>query len=357
MSGLSGISSKNAGNIDLALWLKNQGAGSALERIVLAMAKAGTEIAHIARNAPLDGKSGAAGLVNIQGEEQKDLDIISNDIVLEHLKECPAAIALVSEEIPRLLINPGGEILSGNGAGGRPNYAVCFDPLDGSSNIETNSAIGTIFSILQLGDIAGSQPDQGDVFSAASSQVAAGYIYYGAATLLVLTLGKSVAMFALRGIAENGVLDGGSFVLVQDQLKILEIASEYSINMAYARFWDFPIKTYINDCQGGRPGPRGRDFNMRWSGAMIADVHKIFVRGGVFIYPALKKPGSETGKLRFLYEALPMAMLVENAGGKAIMGEREISGFLPSSLHQRVPVMLGSKEEVEILQNLYRQKH
>jgi len=345
----------NTQNIDLAFWLKNQGANSALSQIVLAMAKAGIEIAHIAKSAALDGKSGAAGQTNIQGEEQKDLDIISNDIVLEHLKNCPAAIALISEEVPELLINSGGKISSGDGANEQQNYAICFDPLDGSSNIETNSAIGTIFSVLQLGDFKGDQPDESDVFSAASSQIAAGYIYYGPATLLILTIGKSVAMFALNQDSER---EGNEqFILVQDQLTIPEIASEYSINMAYARFWDFPTTTYINDCQSGETGPRGKDFNMRWSGAMIADVHKLFVRGGVFIYPALKKTGSETGKLRFLYEALPMAMLVENAGGKATMGEQEISGFLPSSLHQRVPVILGSKEEVEILQNLYRQKH
>jgi len=340
----------NTQNTDLAFWLKNQGAFAALSQIVLAMSKAGIEIANIAKNAPLDGKSGAAGLVNVQGEEQKTLDIISNDIVLAHLEKCPAAIAMVSEEVPELLINPGGKISSGDGSNDRQNYAICFDPLDGSSNIETNSAIGTIFSVLQLGDFKGDQPDEGDVFSAASSQIAAGYIYYGPATLLILTIGKSVAMFALNQ-------DNEQFILVQDQLTIPETASEYSINMAYARFWDQQTTTYINDCQSGEPGPRGKDFNMRWSGAMIADVHKLFVRGGVFIYPALKKTGSATGKLRFLYEALPMAMLVENAGGKAIMGEQEISGFLPNSLHQRVPVILGSEQEVEILQNLYRQKH
>ncbi|MCF6327071.1 MAG: class 1 fructose-bisphosphatase [Devosiaceae bacterium] len=340
------ISSKNDQNTDLAFWLKNQNASSALSQIVLAMAEAGIEIAHVAKSAALDGKSGAAGIVNVQGEEQKDLDIISNDIVLEHLKKCPSAIALVSEEVPELLINPGGEISSDD----EKNYAICFDPLDGSSNIETNSAIGTIFSVLQLGVINGDYPDQNDVFAASKNQIAAGYIYYGPATLLILTIGKSVAMFAFSEVDKQ-------FFLVQDQLTIPKTASEYSINMAYARFWDASTTTYINDCQSGKPGPRGKDFNMRWSGAMIADVHKLFVRGGVFIYPALKKPGSETGKLRFLYEALPMAMLVENAGGKAIMGKQEISGFLPSSLHQRVPVILGSKEEVEILQNLYRQKH
>jgi len=242
------------------------------------MVEAGIEIANIAKNAPLDGKSGAAGLVNVQGEEQKDLDIISNDIVLAHMKKCPAVIALVSEEVPELLINPGGKISSDD----EKNYAVCFDPLDGSSNIETNSAIGTIFSVLRLGENVDEKPTERDIFAASKNQIAAGYIYYGPATLLVLTIGKSVEMFALNQ-------DNEQFILVQDQLTIPKTASEYSINMAYARFWDLSVKSYINDCQSGKTGPRGKDFNMRWSGAMIADVHKLFVRGGVFIYPALKK--------------------------------------------------------------------
>jgi len=329
--------------VDLASWLKNQGADSALADIVLALAGAGVDIARIARTAALEGNSGAAGQVNVQGEEQKDLDIISNDIVLEYLQKCPPILAFVSEEIPQLLPNRNGKI-SGEG---ETNYAVCFDPLDGSSNIETNSAIGTIFSVLQLEAQGAEQVSEQDIFDACKFQSAAGYIFYGPATLLVLTTGKSVAMFALEE-------KSGQFLLVQDQLSIATSAAEFSINMAYSRFWDRPVTTYIADCQSGKTGPRAKNFNMRWSGAMIADVHKLFVRGGVFIYPALNKKGSETGKLRFLYEALPMAMLAEVAGGGAIMAGGKIADFVPQSLHQRVPVIIGSKEETEILQALYQ---
>ncbi len=190
-----------------------------------------------------------------------------------------------------------------------------------------------------------------DVLAASRFQVAAGYIYYGPATLLVVTTGGPVAMFALSDGIDAG--DGPRFLLVGDRLLIPQEGSEYSINMAYERFWDQPTRSYIADCQAGRNGPRNRDFNMRWSGAMIADVHKLFVRGGVFIYPALDRPGSETGKLRFLYEALPMAMLVGNAGGGAIMGQQDIIGFRPGKLHQRVPVFMGSAGEIAILRTLY----
>jgi len=338
---------QSGNTIDLAFWLKSQGASNNLAAIILAMAKAGIEIAKTADSAALEGKTGAAGKINVQGEEQKDLDIISNDIVLEHLAKCPSVAAMVSEENPELLLNKQGSgtntsVANNSGA----NHVVCFDPLDGSSNIETNSAIGTIFSVLQLGDISAKEIGQGDIFAAAKSQISAGYIFYGPATLLVLTIGESVAMFALKE-------DSADFILVQDQLDIAQSAAEFSINMSYERFWNEGTKTYINDCLSGKSGPRGKDFNMRWSGAMIADVHRLFIRGGIFIYPALDKKGSETGKLRFLYEALPMAMLVENAGGGAIMQTRDIIGFLPNSLHQRVPVVLGSKQEVELLRSLY----
>ncbi len=222
---------------------------------------------------------------------------------------------------------------------------VCFDPLDGSSNIETNSAIGTIFSLLRVA-VSGGDVTEQDVLAASGNQIGAGYVLYGPATLLVVSVAKTVAVFALDPASEK-------FVLVRDGVSIPRVASEFAVNSAYGRFWEPALTGYVNDCVAGKTGPRDRDFNMRWTGSMVADVQRILARGGIFIYPALERVGAEDGKLRFLYEANPMAMLVENAGGKAMARTAALRDFSPASLHARSPVVLGSAEEVELLAGLY----
>ncbi len=323
---------------DVALWLNGQGVCSDLSATLLPIVNAGIEITDAVLAASLEGKTGAAGSVNVQGEEQKELDIITNDIVLRHLEDCRQVCASVSEEID--------ELIPITNADKNAPYVVCFDPLDGSSNIETNSIIGTIFSVLQLR--RNNRPvTEADILGAANNQVAAGYVLYGPTTSLILTTGKSVAMFVLDCKTKH-------FVLVQSDMKILPETAEFSINSAYTRFWEPEIFAYVDLCIKGKSGPRQKDYTMRWSGAMIADVHRLFIRGGIFIYPSLNKPGSENGKLRFLYEANPTAMLVEVAGGLAHMRADTIRAHQPTGLHQRVPVILGSRNEVKILIDLYR---
>ncbi len=323
--------------ITLGNWLDQAKTDPALVSALDALADAAFKIAKTIRTAPLLGQTGAANAVNVQGEDQKLLDVISNDISVAALSASPHVAAIVSEEIEDVIQNPN----AGAGAG----LVVCLDPLDGSSNIETNSAIGTIFSVLATNSAA--RPvTEAAVLAATNAQRAAGYVLYGPATLLVLTLGKTVAMFA-----EDAA--NGEFVLVRDNITIARKASEFAINMAHRRHWEPAVTAYIDALVEGETGPRGKPFNMRWAGSMVADVHRLFVRGGIFIYPALQTPGGANGKLRLLYEAIPMAMLVETAGGKAIAGKAPLNTIIPKSLHQRVPLALGSAEEVERLMGGY----
>ena len=329
----------NPNKNDLTLWLKGQGADPALVQTLEQIAGASVEISDAILEASLEGKATNSGTTNVQGEEQKALDIIANDIFLKHLENCPDVRLSVSEEVEHPIDN--------SGAREAAPFIVCFDPVDGSSNIETNSAIGTIFSILQTDDNASGDAEN-QILQSANSQIAAGYVLYGPTDLLVLTTGKSLAMFVLERKT-------GTFVLTKSGLSIVPQAAEFAINAAYSRFWDTPTATYVSECLAGKTGPRALDFNMRWSGAMVADVHRLFIRGGIFIYPALDKRGSENGKLRFLYEANPMAMLVEVAGGQAFMNKNSIRACRPKSIHQRVPVILGSASEVQRLVSFYSQ--
>ncbi len=324
---------------DVSSWLEGQNCETSLAKIIGKLCIASIDISRAIHAEAAAGKASPTGQVNVQGEEQKPLDIISNEIVLQHLSGLNQISACVSEEIDDLIINPT--------ANSNAPYAVCFDPLDGSSNIETNSAIGTIFSVLELNSVANPASVE-DILSASKNQVASGYVLYGPTTLLVITTGKSVASFVLEP-------ETNQFFLSQTDLSIAQAGGEFSINMAYSRFWEPQIIQYVDECLAGKTGPRKKDFNMRWSGAMVADVHRLFVRGGIFIYPALAKKGSETGKLRFLYEANPMAMLVEVGGGKANMRDTPIADLKADNIHQRVPVVLGSAQEVEHLAKLYSQ--
>lgn len=310
-------------------WLAQQGATPQETNTVAALASAAIEIARELRHAPLDGTLGLLGKTNIQGELQQQLDVIANDSVVDHLAQCGGVAVMVSEEVGEIIVNQNAE--------GDARLAVCFDPLDGSSNIETNGTVGTIFSVLELRrDIV--QISARDVLDSAHRQKVAGYFLYGPSTLLVMTTGNAVALFALKG---------EHFTCVKPDLAIPQSTTEFAINMAYRQFWPDGVRAYIDECLAGTNGPRSKKFNMRWMGSMVADMHRIFMRGGIFIYPKLSSPNGENGKLRFLYEVNPMAMLVEAAGGRALLGEGTSKDCRPQSLHQRVPFAAGSAEEVQ----------
>jgi fructose-1,6-bisphosphatase I len=274
---------------------------------------------------------GSAESENVQGEVQKKLDIIANEVLIEANEWGGHLAAMASEEMEGIYAVPNrypqGE------------YLLMFDPLDGSSNIDVNVSIGTIFSVLVKPSGEAVVTEQ-DFLQPGSKQVAAGYCIYGPQTTLVLTVGNGVVMFTLDR-------EQGSFVMTADQVRIPEETREFAINMSNMRHWDAPMKRYIDECLQGQEGPRGKDFNMRWIASMVADVHRILTRGGVFMYPWDKREPHKAGKLRLMYEANPMSWLVEQAGGAATNGQQRILDITPTSLHQRVSVMLGSKTEVE----------
>ena len=266
---------------------------------------------------------------NIQGEIQKKLDIIANDVLIEANEWGGHLAAMASEEMEGIHVvphrYPQGE------------YLLLFDPLDGSSNIDVNVSIGTIFSVLKKPEGVG--VSEQDFLQAGAKQVAAGYCIYGPQTTLVLTVGNGVALFTLDR-------EQGSFVLTQKDMHIPEDTKEFAINMSNMRHWDEPVQRYIDECLAGKEGPRGKDFNMRWIASMVADVHRILTRGGVFLYPWDKREPNKPGKLRLMYEANPMGWIVEQAGGAASTGTQRILDIQPAQLHERVSVILGSKNEV-----------
>lgn len=273
---------------------------------------------------------GTAGSENVQGEVQKKLDIIANEVLIEANEWGGHLAAMASEEMEDIYVVPNrypqGE------------YLLMFDPLDGSSNIDVNVSIGTIFSVLKkTHDHEGVGAD--DFLQSGMQQVAAGYCVYGPQTTLVLTVGDGVAMFTLDR-------EQGSFILTQENVQIPEDTKEFAINMSNYRHWDEPVKRYIDECLEGTDGPRGKDFNMRWIASMVADVHRIMTRGGVFMYPWDKREPTKPGKLRLLYEANPMSWLIEQAGGASTNGVQRVMEIKPHSLHERVAVVLGSKNEV-----------
>ena len=276
---------------------------------------------------------GSADSENVQGEIQKKLDIIANEVLIEANEWGGHLAGMASEEMEGIYAVPNrypqGE------------YLLLFDPLDGSSNIDINVSIGTIFSVLKMpeGDRG---VDEADFLQSGNKQVAAGYCIYGPQTTLVLTVGDGVAMFTLDR-------EQGSFVLTEENVQIPPDTQEFAINMSNMRHWDTPVKRYVDELLAGKDGPRGKDFNMRWVAAMVADVHRILCRGGVFMYPWDKREPEKAGKLRLMYEANPMSWLVEQAGGASTNGKQRIMDLQPTKLHERVSVLLGSKNEVERL--------
>jgi fructose-1,6-bisphosphatase I len=272
---------------------------------------------------------------NIQGEVQKKLDIIANEVLIEANEWGGHLAAMASEEMDDIYVVPH--------RFPKGEYLLMFDPLDGSSNIDVNVSIGTIFSVLRKrnDDPQVVEPvSEADFLQAGDQQVAAGYCVYGPQTTLVLTVGDGVAVFTLDR-------EQGSFVLTAEDLRIPADTKEFAVNMSNLRHWDAPVKRYIDECLQGKEGPRGKDFNMRWVGSMVADVHRIMTRGGVFMYPWDRREPNKPGKLRLMYEANPMAWLIEQAGGAATDGRQRILAIQPTQLHERVSVVLGSKNEVD----------
>jgi fructose-1,6-bisphosphatase I len=271
--------------------------------------------------------------VNVQGETQKPLDVIANNIMLDECARGGTLCGMVSEELPEPSPIPESY------RHGR--YLLVFDPLDGSSNLDVNVTVGTIFSVLLAGEGV-TQPETADFLQPGSRQIAAGFALYGPCSMIVLTLGHGVHGFTLdREI--------GAYTLTHPDMKIPKSTREFAINASNERFWEPPVRHYVDECVRGKTGPRGEDFNMRWVASMVAEVYRILVRGGLFMYPRDTKDPGKPGRLRLLYEASPMAMIVEQAGGLATTGRERLLDVEPTSLHQRVPVILGSSEEVERL--------
>jgi fructose-1,6-bisphosphatase I len=302
-----------------------------LRLLIETVARACKRIAIDVHKGALGGVLGSAGSENVQGEVQKRLDIIANEVLIEANEWGGHLAAMASEEMDGVHLVPN-RFPQGE-------YMLLFDPLDGSSNIDVNVSIGTIFSVLRKVGIGRGVSEQ-DFLQPGRAQAAAGYCVYGPQTVLVLTVGDGVAEFTLDR-------EQGSWVLTANQLRIPEDTAEFAINMSNQRHWAPPVKRYIDECLAGRTGPRGKDFNMRWIASMVADVHRILHRGGIFLYPWDAREPNKAGKLRLMYEANPMGLIVEQAGGLATNGQQRILDLQPGQLHERVAVMLGSRHEVE----------
>ncbi|QYK05898.1 class 1 fructose-bisphosphatase [Shewanella zhangzhouensis] len=306
--------------------LKQSAISEELASLLTVLANTSKDISQAVRRGALAGVLGVAGTENVQGEDQKKLDVITNDMLKDALAAQGSVKALASEEEDEIVP------LAQDG-----QFLVCFDPLDGSSNIDINSLVGTIFSVLPApsGDVS-----EQSFLQSGRKQVAAGYVLYGPSTMLALTTGQGVQLFTLDPVS-------GDYLLTVDGVQISPDTGEFAINMSNQRFWEPGMQAYITDLIQGKEGPRGKNFNMRWIAAMVGDVHRVLCRGGLFTYPTDTKDPKKPFKLRLMYEANPMAFLVEQAGGKASTGYETILDIAPSEIHQRVAVILGSANEVD----------
>lgn len=320
----------------LTNYLDQSSSNPGVNDVILTIAKIGKEITQLLRRGALADILGEAGNENIQGEAQKKLDVIANDLLLNALTANRHCAGVASEELDdAIATNQEGSLL------------VLFDPLDGSSNIDINMATGTIFSILPYQN-SGQTASNADFLQNGTKQLAAGYLLYGSSTMLALTVGHGVTMFSLDP-------DSNEFQLVKDNIRISEDTSEYAINSSNHRYWLAPMQQYIDELVAGEAGPRNRDFNTRWVAAMVGDVHRILCRGGIFMYPFDTKYAHKAGKLRLMYEANPMSFLIEQAGGASTDAVQRIMDIEPTSIHQRVPVVLGSTNEVMRVKTLHEQ--
>ncbi len=297
------------------------------------------QISHLVNRGDLNGVLGSAESENVQGEVQKKLDIITHDIMIKALEWGGHLAGMASEEIDAPI-----QISSQYPKG---KYLVLFDPLDGSSNIDINLTVGTIFSILRCPE--GAAPDTADFLQPGHQQVCAGFVLYGPSTMLILTTGNGVNGFTLDQ-------DIGEFILTHRNMRIPEETSEFAINMSNQRFWEAPVKRYADECVAGKDGPRGKNFNMRWIASLVADVYRILNRGGVFLYPWDIREPERPGRLRLMYEANPMAFIIEQAGGLCSTGKERMLDIQPVAIHQRVPLVFGSRNEVERI-ICYYQEH
>ncbi|MGO2340687.1 MAG: class 1 fructose-bisphosphatase [Psychrobacter sp.] len=318
----------------LANYLDNHATTPALNDVITTVTNVGKTISQLLRKGALADILGEAGNQNIQGEDQKKLDVLANDLLLDALAKNTHCAGVASEELDNATpANADGSLL------------VLFDPLDGSSNIDINMAVGTIFSVLPY-QRQGQTSENSDFLQAGNQQLAAGYLLYGTSTVLALTIADKVVMFSLDP-------DTGDYVLIEDNVQIDTDTSEYAINASNYRYWRAPMQQYIDELIAGEAGVRGRDFNTRWVAAMVGDVHRILCRGGLFTYPFDTKYAHKAGKLRLMYEANPMSLLIERAGGGATDAVNRILDIEPTDIHQRVPVVLGSKNEVNYVKDLH----
>ncbi len=316
--------------------LQQDGAQLELILLIRTLLAACKEISFRVSQGALAGVLGSTLSENVQGETQKKLDVISNQIIKDTLCESGYVKAMSSEEEEHVVpCDPDGK------------YLVSFDPLDGSSNTEINSLIGTIFSIFHAPQWM--EPDDPSAFVQPGTQmVAAAYVLYGPSTMLAMTTGRGTHLYTLDKTH-------GGFLLTQANIQLPQQTAEYAINASNQRHWDTPMQRYVSELVAGKEGPRKKDYNMRWVAAMVGDIHRVLCRGGIFMYPADKRNPEQTGKLRLLYEANPMAFLIEQAGGKASTGERRIMEVVPTDIHQRVPVIMGSSEEVDYCLSCYEE--
>jgi fructose-1,6-bisphosphatase I / sedoheptulose-1,7-bisphosphatase len=312
-------------------------ANQRLASVVKTIAESVKQVAIMVEIAPLAGQLGKLGKENVQGEQQATLDLLTNDCFVRNLQACDAIVGMVSEELNDAIL------LAKDTS--KPSYLAVFDPLDGSSNIEVNVAVGSIFSVLNAPQGRATQTT--DFLQAGTQQVFAGYAIYGPSTVLVFTFGEGVQCFTLNRAT-------GEFVLTQANMRVPEDTQEFAINASNARFWELPIQQYISECQAGTTGERGKDFNMRWIASMVADMHRILMRGGVYLYPKDNKMPLKAGRLRLLYELNPMSWLIEQAGGASSTGRERVLDLAPTNIHQRAPIIIGSKNEVERVVQYYK---
>jgi fructose-1,6-bisphosphatase I/sedoheptulose-1,7-bisphosphatase len=279
----------------------------------------------------------SGGSVNVQGETQKKLDVLSNEVFIRRTDWAGNLAGMASEEMDLPYQIPARYP--------RGKYLLVFDPLDGSSNIDVNMTVGSIFSVLR-GPDTGADVTEADFLQPGAKQVAAGYALYGPTTMLVLTVGDGVNGFTLDP-------NLGEFMLTHPHIQVPADTQEFAINASNSRFWESPVKRYVDECLAGKTGPRGKDFNMRWIASMVAEAHRILMRGGVFMYPRDTKDPAKPGRLRLLYEANPIGMIIEQAGGRASTGEKPMLEVQPTALHQRIGLVFGSRNEVERIERYH----
>ncbi|MBC7992467.1 MAG: class 1 fructose-bisphosphatase [Rhizobacter sp.] len=317
---------------------RHPGATGDLNALVTDVSLACKAIARKVAFGELAGVLGSAGCDNVQGENQKTLDVLSNQLFIRATEWGGHLAGMASEEMEQPYTLPPQHP--------RGKYLLLFDPLDGSSNIDVNVAVGSIFSVLRAAT-PGQDPQPADFLQAGSAQVCAGYAIYGPSTMLVLTFGRGTHAFTLDPML-------GEWVLSHPDLRIPPSTHEFAINASNSRFWEPAVKRYVDECLAGQTGPRGADFNMRWIASLVAETHRILMRGGVFLYPRDRKDPSRAGRLRLLYEANPISYLIEQAGGGASTGRTRLMDTRPESLHQRIGFVFGSKDEVSRIEQYHR---